>query len=218
MFPIATHSSHTSRRWCSLALFSLTCISLSGIPHCLETASGEKLEALPIQKAAPAAVVIESAGSEGELRRLMRLKNGVSELQVSTGRFSEVPMGSYGFIAPSRLGLALVMESPDLVLERAPSAANDYEIHKLSDGSGLLVGFVRKEIVPEIIPNDRPKNVRISFYSNPRQQAPIIVALPIIKLMVDRIPVRIEPQKPDSAVMLEMDLKSTANRKSPIGQ
>jgi hypothetical protein len=59
----------------------------------------------------------------------------VAELEVGTARFSEAPIGSYGFIASKHLGLALITQSPDLVLERASSSSNDYEIHKLTDGS-----------------------------------------------------------------------------------
>jgi hypothetical protein len=200
------------------ALFRIIVAGVSLIPPMIAAASGTKVETLPIEKAAPAAVAIETAGSEAELRRLMRVKNGVNPLQMGTERFSEAPMGSYGFIAPSGLGLALITQSPDLLLQRTPSAANDYEIHKLSDGSGMLVGFMAKDIVPEVIPNERPKTIRISVYSNSVEKAPIIVALPIIKLMADRIPVRIDSQKPESAMMLEMDLQSTANRKSPLGR
>lgn len=214
---IASQSSRTRLSWRSLALLSLSCISLSGIPHCLETASGEKLEALPIQKAAPPAVVIETAGSEDELRRQMRMKNGVTELRVGRGRFSEAPTGSYGFIAPPHLGLALVTQSPDLVLDRIASTDNDYEIHKISDGSGLLVGFMAKELIADIIPSERPKNIRIALHSNFSDKAPVIVALPVIKLMVDRMPIKANTKSRDGAVVLEMDLQNTVNRKSPVG-
>ena len=200
-----------------VAGLALLLISLSGVPTCIETALGEKLETLPVQKAAPAAVVIETAGSEVELRRQMRTKNGVTELRVGRGRFSDAPTGSYGFIAPTHLGLALVTQSPDLVLDRAASTDNDYEIHKLSDGSGLLVGFMGKELVAEVTPSDRPKNIRIALHSNVSDKAPVIVALPVIKLMVDRMPLKTDPKNRESAMVLEMDLQNTANRKSPIG-
>ncbi|MDH4084788.1 MAG: hypothetical protein OEV99_08670 [Nitrospira sp.] len=214
---IASYSARTRPSRYSIVVFLLVFMSLSGVPNCIETASGEKLETLPIQKAAPAAVVIETAGSEVELRRQMRTKNGVTELRVGRGRFSDAPTGSYGFIAPTHLGLALVTQSPDLVLDRAASTDNDYEIHKLSDGSGLLVGFMGKELVAEVTPSDRPKNIRIALHSNVSDKAPVIVALPVIKLMVDRMPLKTDPKNRESAMVLEMDLQNTANRKSPIG-
>lgn len=189
---------------------------LSFFPNHLNATSGSKAEVLPIQKAAPAAVVIEAAGSEPELRRLMRTKNGVAELRTGTARFSEAPTGSFGFIAPQFLGLALVTQSPDLMLERTSSAANAYEIHKLADGSGLLVGFMGRDAAPQIMPGERPKNIRISLYSNLSEKAPLIVAVPLVKLMVDRMPLRLDPSRADSPVMLEMDLQGTANRKTPV--
>jgi hypothetical protein len=69
---------------------------------------GGKTEVLPVQKAAPAAVIIEGLGNEAELRRQMRAKNGVAELGASTSQvmFSQAPTGTFGFIVPKLLGLA----------------------------------------------------------------------------------------------------------------
>ena len=192
-----------------LTLMSLVSASISG-------AQGGKAEVFPVQKAAPAAVFIETAGSEVELRRQLRAKNGVSELSSSTSmiRFSVAPTGSFGFITPKLLGLALITQSPDLPLEQTPPTANAYEIHKLADGSGMLVGFVEGNLKPQLTPSQRPKNVRLGLYSNPSDKAPHIVAVPLVKLVVDRMPIRLDPKEPGSAVLLDMDLQSTANRTS----
>lgn len=183
----------------------------------LLAAPGGMTETFPIQKAAPVAVVIETAGSEAELRRQMRVQNHVAELSIRTVRFSEAPIGSFGFIAPQALGMALVTQSPDLQLERVASASHAYEIHKLADGSGLLVGFMDRETAFQIAPTERPKNLRIALYSNSVEKAPIIVAVPLTKVMVDRLPIRLDPKQSDSPVLLNMDLLTTANRKSPVG-
>lgn len=184
----------------------------------LLAAPGGMTETFPIQKAAPVAVVIETAGSEAELRRHMRAKNNVAELSAGTMRFSEAPIGSFGFIAPQSLGMALVTQSPDLALERVASMPNAYEIHKIADGSGLLVGFMDRETAVQISPTERPKNLRIALYSNSMERASIIVAVPLIKVMVDRLPIRLDPKRSDSPVLLNMDLLTTANRKSTVGQ
>ena len=195
-------------------LFVLTLMSL--VPASLSGAQGGKTEAFPVQKSAPAVVFIETAGSEVELRRQLRAKNGVSELSSSTSviRFSVAPTGSFGFITPKLLGLALITQSPDLPLEQTPPTANAFEIHKLADGSGMLVGFVEANLKPQLTPSQRPKNVRLGLYSNPSGKAPHIVAVPLVKLIVDRMPIRLDPKEPGSAVLLEMDLQSTANRTS----
>jgi hypothetical protein len=192
-----------------LTLMSLVSASLSG-------AQGGKTEVFPVQNTAPAAVFIEAAGSEVELRRQLRVKNGVSELSPDTSviRFSVAPTGSFGFITPKLLGLALITQSPDLPLEQMPPVSNAYEIHKLADGSGMLVGFVEANLKPQLTASQRPKNVRLGLYSNPSDKAPHIVAVPLVKLVVDRMPIRLDPKEPGSAVLLDMDLQSTANRMS----
>jgi hypothetical protein len=199
------------------SLLLLTLMSL--VPVSIEAARGGKTEVLPIQKAAPAVVFIETAGSETELRQQLRAKNGVAELSPSTPgiRFSAAPTGSFGFIAPQSLGMALVTQSPDLPLERMPPAANAFEIQKLADGSGMLVGFVGPDLKPQLTPSERPKNIRLTLYSNPSDKAPHIVAVPVVKLLADRMPHKLDPKRSDSAVLIEMDLQSSANRKSSLG-
>jgi hypothetical protein len=193
-------------------LLVLTLMSL--IPVSLDAAQGGKTEVFPVEKAAPAAVFIETPGSEMELRRQLRAKNGVSELSPSTSviRFSVAPTGSFGFITPKLLGMALITRSPDFSLEQMPPVSSAFEIHKLADGSGMLVGFVEANLKPQLTATERPKNVRIGLYSNPSTKALHIVAVPLAKLVVDRMPVRFDSKKPGSVVLLDTELQSTANR------
>jgi hypothetical protein len=195
-------------------LLVLTLMSL--VPISLDAAQGGKTEVLPVQKAAPAVVFIETPGSEAELRRQLRAKNGVVALSSATSviPFSIAPTGSFGFIPSKLLGMALITRSPDLPLEQMAPTTNAYEIHKLADGSGMLVGFVEADLKPQLTPSQRPKNVRLGLYSNPSDKAPHIIAVPLVKLVVDRMPIRLDPKEPGGAVLLEMDLQSTANRTS----
>ena len=204
-------------KWSALMLAGLASFSLW--PIVLDAAPGNKTEVMPIQKAAPAVVSIEQTGPELELRRQLRLKNGVAELADSAPnvRFSEALTGRFGFIAPTSLAMALVTQSPDLVLDRVPPAANAYEIHKLADGNGMLVGFVAPELLPQITPAERPRNLLISLHSNSSDKAPYIIAIPLTKLAADRMPTRLDPKKADGAVVLHMDLRSTVNRQSTHG-
>ena len=180
---------------------------------------GGKTEVLPVQKAAPAAVIIEGLGNEAELRRQMRAKNGVAELGASTAQvmFSQAPTGTFGFIVPKLLGLALVTQSPDLAVARVAPAENAYEIHKLADGSGMLVGFMGAELMTQVAPSQRPKNVRIALHSNPSEKAPHIVAVPLVKLVADRMPIRLDAKNPNGPVLLDMDLQGSSTRASTQG-
>ncbi len=198
----------------SLLIVTFVCVPARS----LLAAPEGKTEVFPVQKAAPAAIVIERTGNEAELRRQMRIKNDVAELSNETIRFSEAPVGSFGFIAAQSLGIALVTQSPDLVLERVAPTSIAYEIHKIAGGSGLLVGFMDRQTASRISPTERPKNLRIALYSNSVDKAPVIVAIPLTKVMADRMPIRLDPKKSDSPVMLDMDLLTTANRKSTVGQ
>ena len=173
-----------------------------------------KMEVFPVQKTAPLAVFIKTTPSEVELRRQLRDTNGVRPLSSSTSviRFSVAPTGSFGFITPKLLGMALITRSPDLSLEQMPPVSSAFEIHKLADGSGMLVGFVEASLKSQLTLRERPPNVRIGLYSNPSIKAPHIVAVPLAKLVVDRMPTRLDPKEPGSAVLLDLDLQSTANR------
>ena len=197
-------------------LLVLTLISLAQAS--LSLAQGGKTEVSSVQKASPVVVFIETRGSEAELRRQLRAKNGVSELGLSSSvtRFSAAPAGSFGFMTPKLLGLALITQSPDLPLELMAPTSNAFEIHKLADGSGMLVGFVEAQLKPQLTPSQRPMNVRFGLYSNPSNKAPHIVAVSLTKLLVERMPTKLNPKEPGSAVLLEVDLQSTANR--PLSQ
>ncbi|MGH7181374.1 MAG: hypothetical protein ACREJN_05290 [Nitrospiraceae bacterium] len=195
-------------------LLVLTLMSL--VPASLSEAQGDKTKVFPVQPTAPAVVFIETVGRESELRRQLRVKNGVSELSFSTPvfRFSAVPTGRYGFITPKYLGMALITRSPDLPFEAVSPTPNSFEIHKLADGTGMLVGFVEAQLKPQLTSSQRPQNVRLGLYSNPSGKAPHIVAVPLAKLLVDRMPTRLNPKEPGSAVLFEVDLQGTADSAS----
>ncbi|MCC2641482.1 MAG: exported protein of unknown function [Nitrospira sp.] len=215
-----------ARRWINrtplhhLAASSLLGAILMGIfPVTLHAAQGGKTEVLPMQKAAPAVVFLETTGQEADLRRELRSKNRANELGASASQvlFSQAPTGSFGFIAPHFLGMALVTQSPDLTLKRVASAPNAYEVHKLADGSGMLVGFVGSDLMAQLRSSHRPKTIRLALHSNPSDQAAHIIAVPLVKLAADRMPTRLDPKNPDGPVIFEMDLQSSTSRPSTHG-
>lgn len=213
-------SRRTDRRVLTPALLSLVLVSLLPVSlHAARGANSGKMEVLPSQKAAPAAVFLDAQGTEADLRRQLRLKTGVVELgaDFQQTRFSVAPVGTFGFAPQQGLGLALVSQSPDMLLERTAPAANAYEIHKLADGSALVVGFVSADLKPLLTPQLRPKNIRLALHSNPTDKAPHIVGVPLSKLAVDQMPHRVDPKNPNSPVVLEMDLQSSSNRQAPHG-
>ena len=196
------------------SLLVLTLVSL--VQASLVEAQGGKTQVFFVQTTAPAAVFIKTAENEVELRRQLRAKNGVSALSSATSviRFSVAPIGSFGFITPKLLGMALITRSPDLSIEQIPPVSNSFEIHKLADGSGMLVGFVEANVKSQLTASERLKSLRFGLYSNPSIKAPHIIAVPLAKLVVDRKPIRLDPKEPGSAVLLDLDLQSTADRTS----
>ena len=64
--------------------------------------------------------------------------------------------------------MALITQSPDLSIEKVPPVSNAFEIHKLADGSGMLVGFVEASLKPQLTASERPKNVRLGLIPIPR--------------------------------------------------
>lgn len=106
--------------------------------------------------------------------------------------------------------MALITKSLDLPFEAVSPTPNSFEIHKLTDGSGMLVGFVEAQLKPQMTSSERAKNVRFGLYSNPSDKAPHIVAVSLAKLLVERMPTRLNPKEPGSAVLLEAELQSSA--------
>lgn len=177
---------------------------------------GGKTEVLPMQKAVPSVVAVDRQGSEQELRKALREKNGVSELS-GNGSFAQAPIERFGFISARMLGMALVTQSPDLGLEKVAQNSGAFEVHKLADGSGMLVGFVGRDNLAELIAAQRPKTLRLALHSSPSEKAPVIVAVPIVKLVADRMPFRLDPKKPDGPMVFDMDLQGSANRQKAQG-
>ncbi len=112
--------------------------------------------------------------------------------------------------------MALITRSPDFSLEQAPQVSNAFEIHNLADGSGMLgdswrhtSSFSRRRV--------SVRRISGGLYSNLSIKAPHIIVVPLAKLVVDRMPIRLDPKEPDSAVLIDIDLQGTAHVSSITG-
>ena len=63
----------------------------------------------------------------------------------------------------------------------------------------------------QLTASERPERIRLELYSNLSDKCPHIVAVPLGKLVVDRMPIRLDFKEPGSGVLLEIHLQSTAN-------
>jgi hypothetical protein len=107
----------------------------------------------------------------------MRARNRVNPLAESESEkdFAEIPVNSYGFVEP-----------PDLIYrpsaEKLSIDANAYdfafEIHKLGDGSGLLLGYVGPETFGRLSEGILAGS-NFVLYSEPWKDAPSLVAIPV---------------------------------------
>ncbi|MCP9449579.1 MAG: hypothetical protein NNA21_05900 [Nitrospira sp.] len=196
-------------------LFVWALVGVNIGPFSLDAAQSEKnekKEVLGIHKTVPSIVLTDTTGKESDLRGILRDKNRVKELQVPIIRFSEAQPGSYGFIASRQLALALITQSPDLVLEKMAPTSDSYEIHKLADGSGMLVGFIEQAAASELIAERRGRSLRCALYSQPWDEAALIAAIPITKLIVDQWPHRADLRNSNSPMRLEMDVQSITSK------
>lgn len=81
----------------------------------------------------------------------------------------------------------------------------------------MLVGFVSMDLINQVAPEHRPKTIRLALHSNPSDKATHIVAVPLVELAADRMPIQLDPKNPAGPVMFDMDLQSSTNRASTQG-
>ena len=72
----------------------------------------------------------------------------------------------------------------------------------------LIIGTLMSMTVMSLIP------VSLAEAQGSKMEAPHIAAVPLVKLVVDRMPIRLDPKEPGTGVLLDMDVQSTGNRTS----
>jgi hypothetical protein len=112
----------------------------------------------------------------------LRKRHSVNPLpQVESEKsFGEIPAHSYSFIS----GLEVVHDHPPNYM-RASGFSRDFEVHKLGDGTAMILGFVGAESLVRL-QEGMPQGADVSLYSGRWGDAPNIVAIPLSEIKCDR--------------------------------
>ncbi|HEY0702969.1 MAG TPA: hypothetical protein VGD60_09405 [Candidatus Acidoferrales bacterium] len=123
--------------------------------------------------------ITQSARDISELRRQNHVEPILDAESAKT--FLEIPVNSYGFAEGPALSVYPIVK---VEIERY-GHLYDFEIQKLSDGSGLIVGFVGPDMF-ETLRTGLSKGSELVLYSDVWQDAPKLVALPAERLVCSR--------------------------------
>jgi len=143
-------------------------------------------------------VVQPPAGVQGEPREWLRDQHSVRPLEARESglEISETPPGIFGFVS----GLNLVFFSR-VTLGRSHDFGDDFELHKLVDGSVYVIGFVGIDIADLLRRDVWPQKINFTFYSDAWDNADKIVALPLDE---ERISKRFRSIELDNGTHLEV--------------
>jgi len=132
----------------------------------------------PVRK--PLQIVTAKDGPE--LRQL----NQVAPIrEAESGKtLSEIPPGSFGFVQDEELVARELSLHPDIDVNSS-ELPNEFEIHKLRDGSALLAVYVGPETLDRLREGLQP-NASISLYTTSWNEAPILVAVPLNQINCTR--------------------------------
>jgi len=113
----------------------------------------------------------------------LRQEDRVTELPDSESEktFAEIPVDSYGYVD----GIYLPHEPLDQIRVETTNFSHFFEIHKVADGSGRIVGYVGPETFQRLREGVAPGS-GLTLYSASWKEAPNIVAIPIKGLKCHR--------------------------------
>jgi hypothetical protein len=137
-----------------------------------------------------------------DARITLRKEHNVRALEPgeSSMRLSNAPRGIYGFVDP------IFISTGAIRLGRNPSKLNDFEVHKLMDGSAYVIGFVGTDTAIQIRIDRRNQKLKLVLYTDPWPNASEIVALPLSKIRVKQVPRRIELDDERGPKALDLEL------------
>lgn len=140
-----------------------------------------------------------------ELRQGMRQQHNVRRMEIIENelKFSVSPRGIFGFAQESFLE-----DTSNLKLHRDFTYRGLYfEIHKMSDGKGHLVGFASPDIAVKLQREDCPSNFPITIYSCKWSGASNIISIPLSKIKSGYSGRDIKPDNNISVRALDVTLK-----------
>jgi hypothetical protein len=102
---------------------------------------------------------------------------------------SEVPNGVYTFasLIPDSSQKMYFSDEDDGINPRYGFQQN-FELHRHSDGSLYVVGFVSAETADQINKRDRAKNLWVKLYSDQWEKALVMVAIPLAEIGTQKLP------------------------------
>lgn len=115
----------------------------------------------------------QETATESELHDL-RMRNRVRPVTISEEGLgiNRAPAGVYGFsYTPATTEAPLFNKK----------AYHSFEVHKLSDGTVLLVGFVTAETVSQM--NTGKERIHIRLFADPQDEANILVSIPSSRII-----------------------------------
>lgn len=151
-------------------------------------------------------VTLSEPGTEEELRANIRLSHQVRRLDVIENelRFSNAPRGVYGFVSQTNL---ILIETIGITLRREGDFSNSFEIHKLSDGTAELIGFLAQDTASRLSRDNRSPGLQITLYSSKWEGAPSIVSIPMGLLNQDFDPRTIHLNNESSILAIDITVK-----------
>jgi hypothetical protein len=119
----------------------------------------------------PAPIV---TATDEEQRQRMRQQHNVRRMEVLENelKFSVAPRGIFGFTQT-----VFIYDPSHLKLKREFSESLDFEIHKMTDGNGQLIGFVSPDTAVKLQRDDRPAKFLVTIYNSMWSGASIIVPI-----------------------------------------
>ena len=113
--------------------------------------------------------------NEEEQRQMIRQQHNVRRMEAVENelKYSVAPRNIYGFTSSMRL-----YNPSGIILHRGFSHSQAFEIHKMNDGTGRLIGFVSTDVAVHIQRDNRPSEFPITIYNRKWSEAPTMAIIP----------------------------------------